>query len=587
MPCRSRKQFRFDDKGFGIISGQKFFKNGDINFGVDTGFARRLESLVTEDPYIRRVLANFNVFRGCVFKSGSYRTIFGPYFQSKSYQYLIDNRAISQGVRRLTGVREPERVGYHELLFANQAGFVNDRSTSEFLSWFCLRLHSICLTKRSAEYERKLWVETSVVKKQLRKNALRLLEANGRDKGLRMYRHGLNEVNVNYHIKDHELLASDKYTRAIGDLTVTGSTVGAYFATWIKEAFASVYRVGNSIAKFIPSASRDDLVEGFRLLLKPEDVSFIYFSDDSCVGVRCDDGYFYANCDISQCDGSHGAELIARFQTACRVDSRYDHDVKCIFDQLSARATVHSSDHRKKVVLVPKRPVLYSGSVLTTSINNMANVLIFLSVLKELPVRRTKAQVADVVKRAGELCGYIVKCQVCEHIEQIQFLKRSFTLVRGNIVPFINLGVVLRTIGQCVGDLPGSSKLSFEERARRYTSEVLYGYRNEGNYELLQKFIDNNVLRERFDIKIESRFFRGDYGDTVVSQEALMKRYSLSDGEYLELKELLCKSTFGTVARSRVIDKVIDHDYGYSDPKWLVESESPWTLGVVGFNTQV
>jgi hypothetical protein len=483
-----------------------------------------------------------------------YRSIFGPCFQSKTNMNACDNTGITEATRRITGVRNPERPGLHERLRTNQFA-MRTRIGSDIDTWtheFQARLRNIIPEDTVGEMMNR-WTDNPHPKKKLRERARRDILSDGRD------HHRMKVANVEYKCKPGELLADGKYLRGIGDLTCPGSTVLGYYMDYVKEAFELPYHQGDGVCEFLKAPQIDSLSACFAKLVDPQGVYFLYFSDDSCIGIQCQDGVFIANMDISACDGSNYAPVFETLKAAMSVDSRFQRDIDGAFAQLSQPAVVHSQSYKYKVTLRPTGPVLYSGSVLTTSVNNMANTLIFLSIMRKLPAVRYTGAMATLIEEAAAEVGYILKVDVCEHPEDLQFLKHSPCFEDGLVIPFLNLGVWMRGFGTIVGELPGGKPLTLSERVRRFNSDVVKSRVHAGNH-LIHDAFRTKLVRETlvsFDILGEPN------RNERISVEALARRYRVPVVWLEELAELIRRSDVCQLVCHPVIGVIMGKDYGY------------------------
>jgi len=159
-----------------------------------------------------------------------------------------------------------------------------------------------------------------------------------------------------------------------------------------------------------------------------------------------------------------------------------------VIDQLRKELVIKSTHKRGKdaITLIHGSIddidcTLFSGSVLTTLVNNVANLLIARSVYE-----RRCTTCAEIVAAAADV-GYVVTMDECDKFENMQFLKHSpFVNDDGVVLPFVNLGVLLRSLGQCNGDLPGTRNDDLRSRAQKFTSGYLNCFRYSGQSALFR-----------------------------------------------------------------------------------------------------
>jgi hypothetical protein len=439
----------------------------------------------------------------------------------------------------------------------NIHGYIGEQ-IQEWKTWFRGCLLEITADCGDAVRERNRWCEATHPKRFLRLAARKQIIQYGKTRGLRL-------TEVDYKCKTGELLAVGKYPRAVGDMTCPGSTVLGYFMDWVKEAFSREYKCNGCTAQFIKTPDHNVLKEMFQKLITPTTFHFFFFSDDSIAAVPTLDGPLRFNLDISSCDGSNFRPVFDILEQAMLVDSRYNQDVKWAFKQCSAPCVIRELGGGGKVKLKPVDHVLYSGSVLTTSINNMANTLIFLSISSQLGGRLLPAEeVRRIILDAGKRVGYILKIDECENVEDLQFLKHSPSVVDGEIVPWLNIGAILRGFGTTVRDLPGRRKLGLEKRAAIFTSDVVKGLVHAGNTSILDSFNTKIVgasFGERF--QASSTWKPQNSSGLRIPDESIARRYDLTLTEIDELNSLIRRSGFGARVNSPIVNKIMSKDYGY------------------------
>jgi hypothetical protein len=301
---------------------------------------------------------------------------------------------------------------------------------------------------------------------------------------------------VTGNLKRDEIAKYGKYARITFDLNgtrtpslinnVAASLAGLRYLSIIKDTLCATPLVisnveGNLMPGYHPSGytayirfisgPRSDLMEeAFDSLLSgsasqtPYDLVFIYYSDDSSLSITRDGVTTTWNMDISSCDASHSKHLFSLINdlfTPYFIDSlTLQPIIPILINQLldpmtysyRARSLNGKIVDAYKLSYEPIDPVLYSGSVLTTLVNNFGNILIALSIVE----RRARSDL-EITLAASE-AGYIVTAEHCEIPEDIQFLKHSPTLGIsegvGKYYPLLNLGPFLRSSGICMGDLP-------------------------------------------------------------------------------------------------------------------------------------
>lgn len=363
--------------------------------------------------------------------------LLGPSVSVASTVKSISNKTLAGALTRLTGVREPELPGYCQWLFAMQRSSLWVRERVSFYRDMMLKYWESPLESddHTLTLEQNHYADEHP-KRLTRISAFNELEATRRIMESRTERHGTEG-----HIK-LEQARHKKYARLTVDLGVPASLIGAWITSFLKQAIAEVpYTTREMEARFIPSASDADLTTAFQLLLNPPaKYAFAYFSDDSCVAIRTSTGLQFADVDISSCDKSHGALVFEALLSL--FPKKFIDPLLLLMEQLRTRIKIRNvHDRQVSVVLRPREPVLYSGSTLTTLVNNIANLMIAWS------IERLQIDTVEGVEAAARDVGYIVTVKRHTHPEQLQFLKHSPVLVNGEVRPVVNLGVFLRALG--------------------------------------------------------------------------------------------------------------------------------------------
>jgi hypothetical protein len=426
---------------------------------------------------------------------GTYKSIIFPCWYNSAVVYAADDAGLEKAFNyRLGCVRVPEVPGYHEFLITNQLSYFRDDWEMEFFkNEFAAYLATWFDGYDDLDYELKLYAEQPHAKRKMRMRALRSILTKGD------WYHRTFNRRVTGKVKRAELAKNLKATRLINDLTCEGSLLCGFVADQIKKAMAKF--TADKWYSFIKSPNLVDLTSVFKKLVNPEgQLYFPFFSDDSCVSIRCSDGIFMANVDISSCDGSHTKAIFNFLRAVTRHDSRLFRFVDGAIKQCEMPLSLLSGATSKRVVLKPTSPVLYSGSTLTTLINNFANIAIAFAIKTRLQARAdiTKAECKELVRFAAEAAGYIVTVDVCDTYHDLQFLKHSPCLnTQGEMVPVLNLGVMLRSFGSCWGDVPTfrkqfGSKLSFRQRRFLWNVAQVQCYKNCVTHPFL------SALRSRF-----------------------------------------------------------------------------------------
>jgi len=176
----------------------------------------------------------------------------------------------------------------------------------------------------------------------------------------------------------------NKYSRCIGDFGVKASLLGFRNTDFLKRAMSMEnVEINGGVMAFCKSPDPVELKKHFDLLHDPPGrFYFLYFSDDSCLAIRnpVTGRVDWYNLDISSCDASHGPGMFGAY-SKLYPDGHPRHDAQRLVSQCELPVRINSvSDPTNVLRLKANRPILYSGSTITTGINNLACLLIMLSI---------------------------------------------------------------------------------------------------------------------------------------------------------------------------------------------------------------
>jgi len=494
-----------------------------------------------------------------------YRSVFGPFFP------LPDAHLPGNGpeeyrtlIGRMIALRAPERPGYSVQLANNQMRAMRVLRTriGLFKRHFETHMH-----RESYEVAYPAWLHQPHAKRKLRERTA--------EEAKRM---GGNECDdhkpVQYKAKNGEILGPNK-KRGIGDLGAMRTDATAYIMDSIKQAWDVPFVIGNAHIEFVKAADKTRLAEVFERLLEPGYNKFVfaYHSDDSCVGARCKDGTVNFNGDIKACDGSHRTcifDALEKFLSVTHgLPNIHVDALTRAFKYLRSKLVLrYHKDPKQKVVYEFFTMRLYSGSTLTTIINNFANLLIALELERLVPnpceVTMEEFKLAYVT--AGENVGYILKQFTCSRPEQIQFLKHSPSYVAGQVVPWMNLGTYVRGFGTFDGDLPHKRR-QYRAAAAAFVSGVVRSRLNWGNHAFNDAF-HHLIIEDRPQKPRINRVFEADRVKSLgvanlrVPIEALASRYSCEPSELEELCHYIGRAELGDVVWLPIVSRIYAMDYG-------------------------
>lgn len=342
-----------------------------------------------------------------------------------------------------------------------------------------------------------------------------------------------------------------KNPRMIGDISVVGSLLGGFLVKYIKGILDSYS--GN--LKFVTVGSQQVLIDSVRFVQRGGKV---FYSDDLVMGHVCEDGVYFGEADIKSADCSHGP-YTERF--LCYLFSDHPDFVELIsrcYAQFHLPFYIRSPHSSRKAWFDVFRKILFSGSVLTWLENCLAWVHIFEYFYLDPPTRVN--QVEHKLHQAAYNAGYLISTVNCtNNLPRMTFLKHSFHIDGEDIRPYLNLGVIFRTIGTCKGDLPGKKKQGLANRAYKFNCSLITQLKHEGNHLVMFMFRDMFPEKVETDL-LHSLIYSGTSYDIPV--ETIMLRYDATYNEIAEFIFEYSRSGFGDCYRSAFTDKVMSVDYG-------------------------
>lgn len=521
---------------FTCTRGAEFFIDGEIRF--------------PEEALVR-------VPKGQVRADGSYRTKFGPTVAHNGVIYENSNQNVRLAMRRLTAVRQADHAkecqyALNQVAFMDSHQHVIEQLRNNYNPYFTEYKGMVV---EAAEHH-----DDAHDKRMLRVQAWKDLTD-----GNRMhYTDRLWLKTVTYKMKKNEWAKPGSLPRMIGDLKVPASLQGFRVTSFLKEAMNDCkFLYGGGMIMFCAKPTFEQLSYVFAELHSPGlRFFFVFFSDDACYAVHTDSGVRRFNLDISSCDASHGPALFENYPKLTEGVAREDLEV--LVDQCKLPIRIYDladTSHKRYVELQPKVPKLYSGSTMTTTLNNFANIMIAVSTAE------SKATQPDEIIAAAAAVGYLITIDEAIVFEDIQFLKHSPVIdITGAWRPVLNIGVLLRLSGTTYGDLPGRGDL--KTRGREFQHALLQGAYPHTNFPLIVNMrkacgTTTNVQAVK---QIEKRFAYKNYGlekETFTFHSAdIYRRYRLNVSESEHLDDVLGNANYGEHFCSPAADLILTKDYG-------------------------
>lgn len=344
-------------------------------------------------------------------------------------------------------------------------------------------------------------------------------------------------------LKTNEWAKPGKIPRLIGDLGVVASLEGFDVAERLKGLYQDMKHLLGMRIDIVKGANTEKLTNILRTAAQPPTKYYgAFFSDDGVITIHDGKNTRYFLVDISKCDTSHHSIFKAFVQST--PEELQGALVRCV-KQLQRPFVVRSTvDTRVKIKLKQKtgEPTLFSGSTITTAINDFSMINIFRQVILD------GATEAIGISEAARKVGYILTVEEVDHCSKLQFLKHSpVRCADGRLHAVLNPGVFLRASGVCKGDLPilakGKEKKDLAIRAAHFQRALL-----QGMYPRIScPFVDNckrstgiSTPDEAFTSLIQKEMAYKTFTreETIVTtDQEFFKRYNLTDSQMADLHQ--------------------------------------------------
>jgi hypothetical protein len=485
----------------------------------------------------------------------------GPCYHHNSVVYGNSKNNLQLALRRFWLARDDE-----DIFRMNQCVFFRDNAHLDSVRKTLTTRISVLAVKLADQYDEiGEYAHMPHAKRMLRVRALQEIHDRGSTHQVRQY---MRKRVVRGMIKIPEFAKPGKVPRLIGDFSVAGSLVGAPLYSEFKQAFCEPLDIGGIHSTFIPMPTIAKLTSVFDDLLTPgRDVCY-YFSDDMCIALDCQDGRLTCNVDISSCDASNGTPVFMLNKDVCSQAYGYSECISHVIEQCTYPIEFREpKTNRRIITLQPRGHFQYSGSVATTFNNNLASCAIISGIAELFKPEMTREVARDCIIDGARMAGYKVTCEVCERPEDLQFLKHSPCLTEdGSMTAILNLGVILRSIGQaddCRKFIKGDIALNME----RHNSGVVRGYKWSGEHELL------HALRRRFNLPVSPKFVNYNVMESYLynklsssrpacSLHSVCARYRITEADFSELCVATLHAQPGDCIHLIASQRILEKDYG-------------------------
>lgn len=357
--------------------------------------------------------------------------------------------------------------------------------------------------------------------------------------------------------KPDEFAKPGKYARITCDLGTPASLRAGWLPDVIKTAMADTPLLQSGVeVVFVKTPDPKRVGELFRAMYSRP--MWLYHSDDATMSLPVRRagavtlGWF--NVDISGCDASC-SERVADLLLLCTPATEVQH-MQVLIQQLRAPCALGYGPGR--MLFRPHKIFEYSGSVLTTALNNCSALTCAAYVAQRWPTP-DESVAAECLHRLLRQAGWECSVEQCVEFEDVQFLKQSpVRKLSGEWGAMLNLGVLLRAVGQCRYDLPGSGP--FEERAHAHACAVVRGMLPGGRNPVIDAYY------EKFPHGVAVEAF---YGFPTVGVgprfevTSMLKRYGMSIPAMEHFLECLSRASVGDLIDTPFSRAVLRRDYGY------------------------
>jgi len=555
----------------------------------DIGFSGRLlDFRINGKRFERSKLLPFSTYENY---AKQYTTVFGPSFYHPDkvvYGKSVVN--VSSALQRVDGIRENE----DDLRNNNKVlGPGGNRRLGRFVNSYYEKVKQLLDPKLSALADSlvetikcatdpnhsKVIIRTRAIKKLVATASL-LNDLFNEDK------HG--QPKVTGKIKIPEFAKVGKKARLIGDFSTEGSLIAAFLVPLLKYAFGNEICMGDdSIVVFCSTTNAKEIDDLFTRAENSDKNYFIFFSDDMACKLTVNGSTNWYNLDISSCDASNGQPIFDRVAWFFDSNSQ-SHDLinracrQCSDSTLCIMHPAGMGQVKERITAKCSSPVEFSGTSLTTLLNNVASSGIACSIIYHLRKWDTSS-VDKYLTKCAFAVGYAITIDTCDVIEDLQFLKMSFSRTvdheSGNAVmsSWTNLGPLMRGAGTCFMDLPYSRKLkeTLPDAARMRNYQTLKGFKHSGRSAIYQALelapgyqkpvgVYKALLAKTAKDYLQKVYLNTPSQRTDVPLECILRRYRISVTEHSSFIDLLKNSDVGDIITHTVSTAILAKDYGYS-----------------------
>lgn len=319
------------------------------------------------------------------------------------------------------------------------------------------------------------------------------------------------------------------------------------------------------------------------------------YSDDTIYAGNIDGKRFMCNVDISSCDSNQAS--LNFYQVGYMLAQFNKERAIGLLKQCGLEIVLTNPCAEKERLRIQMHGLFEgSGTVLTTILNHTAsatNAILTGLVLNDMLQRKCSIDVPECIKFGAYLGGHEVTVEDCSVdsapcVEKLQFLKHSpmFT-TKGSLVPVLNIGCVLRSLGTHDGDITATTLgLSTEdyvaknwgERADYFIGSIINGLKHEPKHPIIA------ALRSRFPLlagrsmnvrdwlpnSVSVIEDNSDRGALEVDPDSFARRYDMSSDEMGVLCNQIEHIIVGRRVSGMALERIYRADYGVGDREFHV-----------------
>jgi hypothetical protein len=522
------------------------------------------------------------------YNGGGYDTHFMS-ITSDVETHLVCPEHVRNMSTRVFGKRKPERPGLHDQCVANQKA--NIEEFKGYSAHLIEPVRTYILDRLPTDWNRLLDLAVENAPPEKRKayaiNRKELMDE-CKFADVEQYLTSLNEKTARNEYKQKgEKAKAGKASRQVVNLGIKATLVGSVLLKLMKEAFEELMTLPGENVRFVKRVNRTEMDQWAQTISDGPEGSFAGFvhSDDGSFVARDDLGLHRVDVDISGCDSSHGDVIFDMFTNFFPLQWRWL--VRLLDAQIMRTCKIYLG---KKCITgptaTPLERYLPSGHIYTTAINT----LVLFSIMQGC--HADKAYSKDEVELTGIHYGYILSVDVWPDTNGPMFLKHRIVRTHQGSRAVLALGVFLRSLGRCRGDLPGYGKL--DERAREFLYSFISSYAHGIEVPFLEEMKQNFARKKRtfrtsktlrgfraIEEKVKKEFnYKHDLLDDsqpvkITDEEFLSSYFHVATpAQLLGMVHSLKKLRIGDRYRSRGTEAVLKADYGLGPGRHFAAHDS-------------